>query len=60
MKIKIQQAKNRQWYFTIHARNGHVIATSETYTRKRDAIRAAENLCDAMFDFEKTQIVVQK
>lgn len=32
--IKIKQAKNGQFFFTIQAKNGQVIVTSETYKSK--------------------------
>lgn len=31
MKFKIHRAKNFDFYFTLHARNGEIIATSEMY-----------------------------
>lgn len=30
-----------RWYWTLLAKNGEIVATSELYTRKRDAIRGA-------------------
>lgn len=36
---KIEKSADGQWYFTIHAAgNGAVIATSETFRRRRDAV----------------------
>lgn len=34
-------AASRAWYFTLVGRNGETLATSELYTRKRDAVRGA-------------------
>lgn len=48
--IVIKQSKNKQWFFTITASNGHKIATSETYTRKSDAKKAARKLRAAFYD----------
>lgn len=36
---KIFQGKDGDWYFNILAENGQVMATSEGYTRHRDAVR---------------------
>jgi uncharacterized protein YegP (UPF0339 family) len=41
--IKIKRSKNKQFYFTVNAKNGRVLLTSETYKRKAgvfNAIRA--------------------
>jgi uncharacterized protein len=35
--------QNDQWYFRITARNGEIVAQSEGYTRKEDAIRGAKD-----------------
>lgn len=35
MKFKIHISKNKQFYFVLVARNGEVIATSETYYSKQ-------------------------
>lgn len=32
--IHIRKSKDRQFYFTVNGKNGRVILTSETYTRK--------------------------
>ena len=40
--IKILEAKNNEFYFVIKAGNGKVIATSETYKRKRDCLKSAK------------------
>lgn len=40
--IKILESKDKQFYFVIQAKNGKVIATSETYKRKRDCLKSAE------------------
>ena len=38
MKFIIHKSKDKQFYFTIVARNGKTLVTSETYTRKSNAI----------------------
>ena len=42
--MKIQVTKKKDWYYRILGDNGAVLATSETYSSKRNAIRAAEKL----------------
>jgi len=45
MKIHVRMSMNKQWYFTVHARNGKVVASSaDTFKRKGYAIRAAKRL----------------
>lgn len=46
--IKLYNSKNKQYYFTVCGRNGQVVLTSETYTRKRDALRAAKKIIAVM------------
>ncbi|WP_410655249.1 YegP family protein [Amycolatopsis sp. lyj-112] len=41
MKFKII-ASGYQWYFNIIATNGNVLATSERYHNKSDAVHAAQ------------------
>lgn len=38
--IEIARAKNKQWYFTVKARNGKTLCHSETYKRKASVTRA--------------------
>lgn len=42
MKILIHQSKDKQYYFTIVASNGRIIATSETYTQKVNCVKTAK------------------
>lgn len=49
MKIKIHSNNARfsglkVYWFTIVARNGQIVATSETYTRRSGAIRTASRI----------------
>lgn len=46
--IKIHKSKNRQYYFTVSARNGQVLVTSETYTRKRNIVKSVAALKKAL------------
>lgn len=41
MRFEIKKSKNDQFYFNIVARNHEVIATSEMYTRKENALKTA-------------------
>lgn len=43
-KLKLKRARNKQWYFVIVARNGRIIATSETYKRKSSAEKTMSKL----------------
>lgn len=45
--IRLSQARDGQWYYTLRAGTA-VLATSETYTRRADARRAARRLRRAM------------
>jgi uncharacterized protein YegP (UPF0339 family) len=42
--IHVLKAKDGQWYLGLVAPNGEIRLVSETYTRKRDAERAAKSL----------------
>jgi uncharacterized protein YegP (UPF0339 family) len=35
MKFVIRKSSDKQWYFILKARNGEIIATSETYKTKQ-------------------------
>lgn len=54
MRIKLYKHRTKTlkqaWYFTIVARNGEVLATSEKYTNKDDAVFAANVLIAGMQD----------
>lgn len=51
MKIKIKKRDRAPFsprfdnifWFTIHARNGQITSTSETYTRKHNAVKTAQS-----------------
>ena len=40
MTFILRKSSNNQWYFTIHASNNLVLATSETYWNRQDAVNA--------------------
>jgi uncharacterized protein len=44
MKFVIKRTSNDQFRFNIVARNGEIVATSETYTRKASALDTIESL----------------
>jgi uncharacterized protein YegP (UPF0339 family) len=47
MKVTVYQADNGEWSWRAQDGNHRIIATAaETYTRKRDAVRAARNTWD--------------
>ena len=49
MKIVIDIAGKNQWYFRIVAENGKTLAHSESYTRKRNALLAANKIAGGTF-----------
>lgn len=48
--FRIKRSEDRQYYFVIVAKNGQVLATSETYTRKENC---KKSLVSAAFSIEK-------
>jgi uncharacterized protein YegP (UPF0339 family) len=44
--IEVFRDKKATWRFRIMAGNGQIVAQSEAYTRRRDAVRAAKRLPD--------------
>lgn len=44
MRFVVKKTSNNQFRFNIVARNGQVIATSETYTRKAAALDTVESI----------------
>lgn len=44
MKFKIKRSTDNQFYFVLIARNGQVVLTSETYTRKAACRKAITSL----------------
>lgn len=50
-KFQIELAKNGQFYWRLRGRNGQIVATShESFTRRRDAVRAVNRIEDLIFD----------
>jgi uncharacterized protein YegP (UPF0339 family) len=58
MKIEVLKAKNGQWYYRIKSRNGKILCTSETYTRKTSAKNTAWKLSRNMW-FPKFPIEIK-
>ena len=53
---KVFQGSDGQFYFNVYGSNGEVLATSEGYTRKHDAVRGFKALRMAVFqDTEITE-----
>lgn len=48
MKLLLHTATNGQYYFTLNGKNGQVIMTSETYTRKASAKKMMGKLSQAL------------
>lgn len=45
-KIRVFQGTDEQWYYESKAANGQVLSTSEGYTHKDSAMKAAANEFD--------------
>ncbi len=50
-KILLKTSQNGEYYFVIVARNGKVLCTSETYTRKDKCIRTAKIISESRSSF---------
>lgn len=50
--IKIKKSKDKQFYFTVNAKNGKVLLTSETYKRKASVFKGIESLKKLMKNFD--------
>lgn len=46
--IHLKRSVDGQYYFTVNARNGKVLMTSETYKRKRSALKGIAALQGAV------------
>ena len=49
MKFEIKKSKNGQFYFNLLARNNKVVATSEMYTRKENALKTARLIAEETY-----------
>ena len=49
MRFEIKKSKNNQFYFNVVARNHEVIATSEMYTRKENALKTARLIAEETY-----------
>lgn len=49
-------ATDGQFYFTVNARNGQVLVTSETYKRKANMFKGIKSLLKAIKKWEKDNI----
>lgn len=55
VRITVRPSRDGQWYWVAKGFNGEAMATSETYTRKFDALRGAKRFAgpkDQIVDFE--------
>ena len=46
MKLQISESANGQWFVRLVAANGRILMHSETYSRRRDAKRAAAKIAE--------------
>ena len=49
MKFEIKKSKNGQFYFNLLARNNKIVATSEMYTRKENALKTARLIAEETY-----------
>jgi hypothetical protein len=49
-RIEYHESDNGQFYYTVKAKNGETLATSETYARKEDLVRGEYELIAAVLD----------
>ena len=49
MKFEIKKSKDGQFYFNLLARNHEVVATSEMYTRKENALKTARLIAEETY-----------
>ncbi|HZJ99140.1 MAG TPA: DUF1508 domain-containing protein [Tissierellaceae bacterium] len=49
MRFEIKKSKNGQFYFNLLARNNKVVATSEMYTRKENALKTARLIAEETY-----------
>lgn len=56
MKFHIKRSSDKQYYALIIARNGKILFTSETYKRKRNAIKACRVINDGIDIVDKCEL----
>lgn len=44
MRIVVKQATNGAWFWHLKARNGRILATSETYSSRSKAVKVARRV----------------
>ena len=49
MKFEIKKSKDGQFYFNLLARNNKIVATSEMYTRKENALKTARLIAEETY-----------
>lgn len=57
MKLQVRPSRDGQWFVRLVGRNGRVLLTSETYTRKASAERLASKIAQLLVQ-EHTQYAV--
>ena len=55
-RIELFRGQNRQHYWRIVHRNRNILATSEGYSRRASAVRAAERLAAALRFVQVTEV----
>ena len=49
MRFEIKKSKDEQFYFNLLARNNKIVATSEMYTRKENALKTARLIAEETY-----------
>lgn len=49
MRFEVKKSKNDQFYFNIVANNNEIVATSEMYTRKENALHAVNLIANELY-----------
>lgn len=55
MKIEVLKGKSGKWHWRIMAKNGRILANSETYSSKRKALQTAKRVAGLLKCFVVTE-----
>lgn len=55
--IKVHRSSNKEWYYTVHAKNGKVLVTSETMKRKSGIMNGIKSLNEIFIKPYKVEFV---
>lgn len=52
MKLEIRKSRDKQYYWVVRSNNSKIFCTSEMYTRKNSAVRAAKSFAKNLIKSE--------